>query len=56
MRTLMMRKLVMYAVGSSSFGGATMAQGGSAGAAKSVVLLHGARLQPTRAGRRSFHC
>jgi hypothetical protein len=42
MRTLMMMTVVVYAVGSSSFGGATMAQGGSAGAAKSVVLLHGA--------------
>jgi hypothetical protein len=56
MRTLMMMKVVVDAVGSSSFGGATMAQGGSAGAAKSVVLLHTARLRPTRAGRRSFHC
>jgi hypothetical protein len=33
---------VVYAVGSYSLGGATMAQGGSAGAAKNVVLVHGA--------------
>jgi hypothetical protein len=33
---------VVYAVGSYSFGGATMAQGSSAGAAKNVVLVHGA--------------
>ena len=42
MRTLMMMTVVVYAVGSYSFGGATMAQGGSAGVAKNVVLVHGA--------------
>src|SRR5882672_11311744 len=42
MRTLMTMMAVAYAVGSYSFGGATMAQGGSAGAAKNVVLVHGA--------------
>ena len=42
MRTLMMVTAVVYAIGSYSFGGATMAQGGSAGAAKNVVLVHGA--------------
>src|SRR5258707_2356415 len=42
MRTLMMVTAVVYAVGSYSFGGATMAQGSSAGAAKNVVLVHGA--------------
>src|SRR5258708_36049396 len=42
MRTLMMMTVVVYAVGSYSFGGATMAQGGSAEAAKNVVLVHGA--------------
>ena len=42
MRTLLMMTVVVYAVGSYSFGGATMAQGGSAGAAKNVVLVHGA--------------
>src|SRR5713101_5622159 len=42
MRTLMMVTAVVYAVGSYSFGGATMAQGRSAGAAKNVVLVHGA--------------
>jgi hypothetical protein len=41
MRTLMMMTVVVYAVGSCSFGGATMAQGRSAGAAKNVVLVHG---------------
>jgi len=38
----MMVTAVVYAVGSYSFGGATMAQGSSAGAAKNVVLVHGA--------------
>ena len=42
MRTLMMITTVVYAVGSYSFGGATMAQGRTAGAAKNVVLVHGA--------------
>src|ERR1700681_2342905 len=42
MRTLMMVTAVVYVVGSYSFGGATMAQGSSAGAAKNVVLIHGA--------------
>src|ERR1700750_1440372 len=42
MRTLMMMTVAVYAVGSYSFGGATMAQGRSAGAAKNVVLVHGA--------------
>src|SRR6478752_2363412 len=42
MRTLMMVTAVVYAVGSYSLGGATMAQGDSAGAAKNVVLVHGA--------------
>ena len=42
MRTLMMMTVVVYAVASYSFGGATMAQGRSAGAAKNVVLVHGA--------------
>ena len=42
MRTLMTMTAVVYAVGSYSFGGATMAQAGSAGAAKNVVLVHGA--------------
>jgi pimeloyl-ACP methyl ester carboxylesterase len=42
MRTLMTMTAVVYALGSYSFGGATMAQGGSAGAAKNVVLVHGA--------------
>ena len=42
MRTLMAMTAVVYAVGSYSFGGATMAQGSSAGAAKNVVLVHGA--------------
>src|ERR1700730_9684949 len=41
MRTLMMVTAVVYAVGSYSFGGATMAQGRSAGAAKNGVLVHG---------------
>src|SRR5260370_16886542 len=38
----MSMKAVVDAVGSYSFGGATMAQGSSAGAAKNVVLVHGA--------------
>ena len=42
MRTLMMMTVAVYAVGSYSFGGATMAQGRTAGAAKNVVLVHGA--------------
>ena len=42
MRTLMTGIAVVYAVGSYSFGGATMAQGGSTGSAKNVVLVHGA--------------
>src|ERR1700676_3280375 len=42
MRTLMMVTAVVYAVGSYSFGGATMAHADSAGAAKNVVLVHGA--------------
>src|SRR5712675_2879146 len=42
MRTLMMMTVLVVAVGSYSFGGATMAQGGSAGAAKNVVRVHGA--------------
>src|ERR1700738_5426764 len=42
MRTLMTMTVVVYAIGSSSIGGATMAQGSSAGAAKNVVLVHGA--------------
>ena len=42
MRTLMMMAVAVYAVGSYSFGGATMAQERSAGAAKNVVLVHGA--------------
>src|SRR4029077_14499270 len=42
MRTLVMMTVVVYAVGSYSFGGATMAQERSAGAAKNVVLVHGA--------------
>ena len=42
MRTLMTTMALVYAVGSYSFGGATMAQGGSAGSAKNVVLVHGA--------------
>jgi pimeloyl-ACP methyl ester carboxylesterase len=33
---------VVFAIGSSSFGGAPMAQGGPAAAAKNVVLVHGA--------------
>src|SRR5713101_1084232 len=42
MRTLIEMTALVYAVGSYSFGGATMAQGGSAGAVKNVVLVHGA--------------
>src|SRR6476659_7910163 len=42
MRTLMTMMAVVYSVGSYSFGGAMMAQGGSAGAARNVVLVHGA--------------
>src|SRR3981081_2743318 len=42
MRILMTTMALVYAVGSYSFGGATMAQGGSAGSAKNVVLVHGA--------------
>ena len=42
MRTFMTMTAVVYAVGSYSFGGATMAQSGSVGAAKNVVLVHGA--------------
>jgi hypothetical protein len=42
MRTLMTMTAVVYALGSYLFGGATMAQGGSSGAAKNVVLVHGA--------------
>jgi pimeloyl-ACP methyl ester carboxylesterase len=42
MRTLMVAMAVLYDVGSYSSGGVTMAQGGSAGAAKNVVLVHGA--------------
>jgi pimeloyl-ACP methyl ester carboxylesterase len=42
MRTLMTTMAVVYAAGAYSFGGATMAQGGSAGTAKNVVLVHGA--------------
>src|SRR6266851_1927668 len=42
MRTLMMVTAVVYAVESYSFGGATMVQGSSPGAAKNVVLVHGA--------------
>src|SRR5437899_6217209 len=41
MRTLIVTIAVVYAVGSYSFGGVTMAQR-SAGAAKNVVLVHGA--------------
>jgi hypothetical protein len=41
-RTRMAMTAVVYAIGSYSFGGGTMAQGGSAGAAKNVVLVHGA--------------
>src|SRR5437879_12465260 len=42
MRTLMATTALVYAVASYSLGGATMAQGRSAGAAKNVVLVHGA--------------
>src|SRR6476469_8496087 len=42
MRTLMAMTTVVCAVGSYSFGGAAMAQSGSVGAAKNVVLVHGA--------------
>ena len=42
MRTRTTMTSIVYTVGSSSFGGATMAQAGSAGAAKNVVLVHGA--------------
>ena len=42
MRTFMTMTAVVYAVGSYSFGGAAMAQSGSVGAAKNVVLVHGA--------------
>ena len=42
MRTLMVTMAIVSAVGSYSFGGVTMAQSGSAGAAKNVVLVHGA--------------
>ena len=42
MRTLMATTALGYAVASYSLGGATMAQGRSAGAAKNVVLVHGA--------------
>jgi len=42
MRTLMVAMAVLSAVGSYSSGGVTTAQGGSAGAAKNVVLVHGA--------------
>ena len=42
MRTFVVTMAVVYAVGSYSFGGVTMTQGRSAGAAKNVVLVHGA--------------
>jgi hypothetical protein len=43
MRTLIViTAALVYAVGFYSFGGAAMAQGVSAGAAKSVLLVHGA--------------
>src|SRR6266550_7164372 len=42
MRTLMVAMAVVSTVGLYSFGGVTMAQGGSTGAAKNVVLVHGA--------------
>ena len=42
MRTLMVMTVAVYAVGAYSFGGGTMAQGRTAGAAKNVVLVHGA--------------
>jgi hypothetical protein len=41
MRTRMTMTAVVYVVGFYSFGGAAMAQGGSAGAAKNVALAHG---------------
>ena len=42
MRTVMATMAVVSAVGLYSFGGVAMAQGGSTGAAKNVVLVHGA--------------
>jgi pimeloyl-ACP methyl ester carboxylesterase len=42
MRALMTTTALVYAVGSYSFGGAAMAQSGSVGVAKNVVLVHGA--------------
>ncbi len=42
MRTVMATMAVVSAVGLYSFGGVTMAQGGLTGAAKNVVLVHGA--------------
>ena len=51
MRPLMTMTVVVYAVGSYSLGGATMAQGGSAGAAKNVVLVHGALSHPAEVAK-----
>jgi len=42
MRTVIATTAVVSAVGLYSFGGVTMAQGGSTGAARNVVLVHGA--------------
>jgi len=42
MRTAIATTVVVSAVGLYSFGGVAMAQGGSTGAAKNVVLVHGA--------------
>jgi pimeloyl-ACP methyl ester carboxylesterase len=42
MRTVMVTTAVVYALASYSVGGVTMAQGGSTGVAKNVVLVHGA--------------
>ena len=42
MRTVMATMAVVSVVGLYSFGGVAMAQGGSTGAAKNVVLVHGA--------------